>query len=188
MRTQRRQLSLAEQRCASRNIARRLCRLPVFRHAHNIALYLANDGEIDPAPILQTAPRLGHHCFLPCLASGPGPALRFVQYRPGDPLITNCYGIPEPDFRVRVVQPAWTLDLILMPLVAFDRRGNRLGMGGGYYDRALSRFARLPDMRRPQLIGLAHDFQDAGVLESEDWDVPLDWVATPSEIICTRNK
>lgn len=188
MRARRRKLSAAQQRRASRDVASRLIQFPVFRHARNIALYFANDGEIDPTVILERAPQQGHTCFLPTLAPGPGRTLRFARYRPGDPLISNIYGIPEPDSRKTMVREAWTLDLILMPLVAFDRRGNRLGMGGGYYDRALTRFTRLQEMRRPQLVGLAHDFQDAGMLESAAWDVPLDWIATPGELICARKE
>ncbi len=72
-----------------------------------------------------------------------------------------------------------------MPLVAFDRHGNRLGMGGGFYDRAFA-FKRNHPYIRPMLIGLAHGVQEEGILEAAPWDIPLRAVATDKEILVSR--
>jgi 5-formyltetrahydrofolate cyclo-ligase len=101
--------------------------------------------------------------------------LQFLPLEPGDPMRPNRYGIDEPAAG-RAPWPLWTLDLILMPLVAVDRQGNRLGMGGGYYDRSLAALSR--GGRRPLLIGLAHQCQCTATLPDAHWDVPLDGVIT----------
>ncbi|BBN82699.1 hypothetical protein PA25_26840 [Pseudoalteromonas sp. A25] len=76
--------------------------------------------------------------------------------------------------------PLYELDYLLMPLVAFDHLGNRLGMGGGYYDKTLARYYK-EHMKKPELIGLAHDCQKVEQLPTEAWDVPLQQIITPSK-------
>ncbi len=83
--------------------------------------------------------------------------------------------------------PTWTLDIILLPLVGFDRYGNRLGMGGGFYDRTLARLNHC-DMKRPLLIGLAHHCQEVEQLQTQSWDIPLDIIATDKELIRINTK
>jgi 5-formyltetrahydrofolate cyclo-ligase len=159
-------------------MASRLGRSRLFLNSRSIALYLPADGEMDTAPLLALARRLKRRCFLPVLRGAPHYSLWFAEYRPGDPLRPNRFGILEPALGRRKILPAWGLDLILLPLVGFDQAGNRLGMGGGYYDRTLAFLHRRLHWRRPRLIGLAHECQRVERLAAKPWDVPLDGVAT----------
>ncbi len=95
----------------------------------------------------------------------------------------NRYGIFEPELNCSHICPVAELDFILTPLVAFDSQGNRLGMGGGYYDRTL---AQIPDnaVKKPVLIGIAHQCQEVDALPIASWDVPLDYIVTPERIYC----
>lgn len=146
----------------------------VFRNSARIGLYLPNDGEMDPLPLLRRAWSRRKRCYLPVLDRLGSNRLWFVPYRPGDPLRANRFGIPEPVHAARVRVRAHALDLILAPLVAFDRRGNRLGMGGGYYDRSLEFLRRRRYWRRPRLYGLAYEFQRVARLQAAAWDIGLD--------------
>src|SRR5690606_2494135 len=109
--------------------------------------------------------------------------LRFGPWRAGDPLLQNRYGIPEPDLSPDACLAAADLDLVLLPLTAFDRRGNRLGSGAGYYDRSFAFLAGRPRPARPLLVGIGYAFQESAALDPAAWDVPLDYVATERELI-----
>jgi 5-formyltetrahydrofolate cyclo-ligase len=180
LRHTRRSLSHRQQHQAATSIDRHIANSGLLLKHRDIAFYLANDGEIDPAPLLLRAHRLGIRCYLPVLA--PNNRLWFIRYRPGDKLNKNRYGIAEPFLRKRHRKP-WSLGLVLLPLVGFDRQGGRMGMGGGYYDRSLHRIGTLPAMNRPRLIGLAHQCQEVPKLELESWDIPLSQVVTDVEVI-----
>ena len=99
----------------------------------------------------------------------------------------NRFGIAEPELGKNPTAPVWTLDIILLPLVAFDRAGNRMGMGGGFYDRTLARLNNSA-MERPLLIGLAHHCQEVEHLQAQSWDIPLDIIATDKELIHVSGK
>lgn len=190
MRERRRKLTALQQRVAAARLCRLLKRQPLFMRSRHIAFYLANDGEIDPAPLLAFARRTGKRCYLPALQQGGQRGLRFVRYEAGSQLRPNRYGIPEPPARPGNCLPATALDLVLLPLVAFDRSGARLGMGGGYYDRTFAfktQAHRAGSYRyRPYLLGLAHHCQQAASLATAHWDIPLYGVATDSGLIaCT---
>ncbi len=174
LRAQRRALSDAAQKVASRDLDRRLRKLTPARRAGHIAFYLPNDGEISPLLTLRRMARQQHACYLPCLA---GKALIFRRFHPGQKLRRNRFNIPEPPQRRGNARPAHKLDVIFLPLVGFDTQGNRLGMGGGFYDRTLSHLPR-QKTRRPLLVGLAHDFQQVERLPVQSWDIPLDVIAT----------
>ncbi len=178
MRQQRRALDPLAQRRAAEGLRRSLGRSMLFRRARHIAFYLARDGEIDPAPLLALAARLGKHCYLPVVA---GQRMWFAGYQPGDRLHPNRFGIPEPRLLRGGHFPANRLDLVLTPLVAFDRQGGRLGMGGGFYDRSFAFKRRQPG--RPALVGLAHQFQEVARLPVEPWDIPLAAIATDVGLI-----
>ena len=185
MRTRRRALDIASQRDAAQRLAQDFAHCPLFRRSRHIAFYLANDGELDPAVLLQRAWKMGKVCYLPVIT--PRQSLLFAAYADGDPLALNRYGIPEPARPGVALVGARVLDLILTPLVAFDDRGHRLGMGGGFYDRSLSFLRYRHAWRKPRLVGIAHDWQRVAALNAEAWDVPLDGVATDRQVYLFNN-
>lgn len=137
------------------------------------------DGEIDPRG-LTTLP--GRHFYLPVLQPFPALTLRFARWRPGMPLHRNRFGIPEPAGRRTVA--ARQLDAVLLPLTGFDDRGNRLGMGGGFYDRTLA--FRRRGGQQPLLVGVAHACQRLERLPVAAWDVPLQLLATDRQVLRPR--
>lgn len=182
LRAARSSLGRAEQRSHSLALARLLGRQIAFLRAHRIGAYWSADGEIDPLPLLRLAHARHKRCFLPVLRPHPRKKLWFLEYRLGDPLDTNRFGIPEPRLRNRRIRLPWALDLLLLPLVGFDADCNRLGMGGGYYDRTLAYRRRHRRWRRPRLVGIAHECQRVKALQTNPWDVPLDMVVTEKRI------
>ncbi|KAA0010648.1 5-formyltetrahydrofolate cyclo-ligase [Billgrantia pellis] len=185
LRRRRRALTPQEQDQAARALCRRLRRQPEVRRARRIALYLPNDGEIDPRPLIPWLTGRGARVYLPVLKPLSDNTLWFVHYHPGTPMRRNRFGIPEPETRHGAHRarrlPAWALDLVLLPLVGFDDLGQRMGMGGGFYDRSLA-FTRRGGPR-PTLIGLAHECQRVERLPTEPWDVPLDAIASDAKIL-----
>jgi 5-formyltetrahydrofolate cyclo-ligase len=159
-------------------MSRLLCRSPIFLNSRHIALYLEEDGEIATDLILERARELKKRCYLPVLRPAPQQALWFAEYRPGDCLHNNRFGIAEPCIHKHRLIPPWGLDLIVLPLVAFDAEGNRLGMGAGYYDRTLAYLANRKFWLKPRLIGIAHELQKVPKIKREAWDIPLDGVVT----------
>ena len=140
--------------------------------ATRIAAYLAIDGEPDLGCLLARLTDAGKRLALPVIERDG--IMDFFAYEANTPLVANRYGILEPAPGASHVQTL-ALDLVLTPLVAFDGSGNRLGMGGGFYDR---HFERLPEGLRPLLIGIAHEAQRAPALPAASWDLPLDAVLT----------
>ena len=110
-----------------------------------------------------------------------GDVLRFAPWRAGDPLVTNRYGIPEPDVEPSSALDAREMAVVVTPLVGFDARGHRLGMGGGWYDRSFA--FRRARSAPPLLVGAAFAQQQLDILDAADWDVPLDAIATESGIV-----
>jgi 5-formyltetrahydrofolate cyclo-ligase len=182
LRRHRRALGGLAQRLAARRLARALARHPWFAAADAVAGYIAADGEIDPAPLLRVALALGKQVYLPVLRDGDH--LLFGRYRRGQRMRRNRFGISEP---IGERRPPWALDLVLLPLVGFDRLGGRLGMGGGFYDRSFA-FLRADRRRSPRLLGLAHHFQEVAQLPREPWDVPLAAVVTDRGWIKMRGR
>ncbi|AZZ47763.1 5-formyltetrahydrofolate cyclo-ligase [Pseudomonadaceae bacterium SI-3] len=178
LRQARRQLPPTEQRRAARDLYRQLAQHPVFRRARHIALYLPNDGEIDPRPLLREAQRRGKATYLPVLNAWPRTRMVFQRIMPNERLTPNRFGIAEPAFRPARQRRIWTLDLVLMPLVGFDEHGGRLGMGGGFYDRSLAYRGRRKNGHKPTLLGLAHECQKVDRLPLEPWDVSLQATVT----------
>lgn len=188
MRQQRRALSPQRQQAAALSLERRLGSHPLFLHSQHIAFYLPNDGEIDLRPLLHRALKMGKRCYLPVLSPLYHNRLWFAPYHQQSELVLNRFGIPEPAVNWAGMRPAWTIDLVLTPLVAFDRAGNRLGMGGGYYDRTLAYLRRRQHWRKPHLLGTAYDFQEVERLPHEPWDVPLHGIVTESSLILTGKR
>ena len=176
IRQQRRSLSRAEAEQCAEQLAHRTARHPLVLQSQRIAAYLAADGEIDPYPLMQSLWASGKTLYLPVLAPFSNQKLWFAKFNPADTLVFNRFGIPEP-VRRRLIKPC-ALDLVLTPLVAFDSSGHRVGMGGGYYDRSFAFMRRRHYWRKPRLLGLAYELQKQSSITPNDWDIPLDAVAT----------
>jgi 5-formyltetrahydrofolate cyclo-ligase len=171
-RAQRRALSKNAQNQHALAIACTLQAWPELRRARNIGLYRAIDGEVDLTELAVELARAGKQLALPVV--GAQKQMRFHAYRPGDTLVANRYQIPEPVAAAEHIEGR-RLDILLVPLVAFDTAGNRLGMGAGYYDRYLSTLAAKP----PRTIGVAHETQRSEIpLPVDSWDISLDRIVT----------
>lgn len=166
LRQARRSLSPAARRVAARRAAAHLARFLRARGLRRVALYLSTGAELDTRPLARRLVDAGLRVYAPRIRSGF--RLEFVPLRP--PLRRNRHRIPEPVGGSRSAR----LDAIVVPLLAFDDRGRRLGMGGGYYDRVLAR-ARGP---RPLTIGFAYSFQRIAAVPAGLHDVALRVVAT----------
>lgn len=181
IRQQRASLSTQEQQHAA-NAARQLARKQAwFKNAKTIAAYIPVGGELDPLPLVTQETSAQQELLLPVLRPVNRKKLWFAHWQAGDALRLNRYGIPEP-YVDKHPLPTWTIDVILMPLVAFDRNGNRIGMGGGYYDRTLAFTKRLHHFSRPLLAGYAYSFQEVDNIEATAWDIPLDVVVTEKHV------
>lgn len=167
-------LPLSYQQEASAKVCKRINTLHEFRYAKTLALYHAVNGEIDLCRLWKSAASQGKSCYFPVLNEDF--SLSFLPATPTTAFKNNAYGIPEPDVSRELAIAPRELDLIFMPLVAFDQMGTRLGMGAGYYDRTLAK------ENHPLLIGVAYDFQQCNYLEPQPWDVPLTAVVTPKQI------
>lgn len=172
LRALRRGLCPTARRRAERVALSRLRRLPCFRRARRIAIYQARDAELDPCALSACSAK---QFFLPVLHAR---GLRFAPAtRPRSR--RNRFAIPEPLARYRL-RPA-ELDLVIVPLIGFDAHGNRLGAGGGYYDRSFALH------RPPALVGLAFACQQVAALEAAAWDVPMDLVVTEGGVVAPRD-
>jgi 5-formyltetrahydrofolate cyclo-ligase len=180
LRRRRREASPAERMAAGEAVAAALLAHPRFPSAGYVAGYWAMQGEV-PLHLLQLhLPEALVWC-LPCVQTDG--SLRFAPWRPGDPLVSNRYGIPEPELERESLLPAREMALVVLPLLGFSAEGNRLGMGGGYYDRT---FAFRKDAPAPPwLVGAGYSFQKLETLTAQPWDVRMDAIATEQGIFET---
>ncbi|AXT39512.1 5-formyltetrahydrofolate cyclo-ligase [Alteromonas sp. BL110] len=190
LREARRSLPDEQHEEAAQCIAAQLNTLPFVKSANTVAGYLVNDGEVNLKYYIESTWQLSHKKFaLPVLHPVCKGHLLFLDYTPHSQLINNKYNIEEPVLSCENVIPVTQFDVILMPLVGFDTSGNRLGMGGGYYDRTLSFTQRklntqsALNQHNPKLVGIAHDVQEVDALPIAPWDVPLDAIVTPSRTL-----
>ncbi|HET6912788.1 MAG TPA: 5-formyltetrahydrofolate cyclo-ligase [Rhodanobacteraceae bacterium] len=172
---------------AAEGVMRSLEQLPEFMVDPDIAGYWAVRGEV---PLNLAVARLssrGQHYFLPVLDDSAPRTLRFAEFRAGAALAPNRFGIPEP--RDTAIVSAEQLDVVLLPLLAFDARGNRLGTGGGWYDTTFAFLREQARPARPLLVGVGYAFQQVDALPPESWDIPLDCIATENALIdCTASE
>lgn len=143
-----------------------------LRRAQHIAVYLSYGSELGTAALLDILLREGKNVYVPRI--GTERRMRFVEIKPTTPLRLNMLGIKEPAGRLRT-RRVKQLDVIIVPLLGFDSTGQRLGNGGGYYDRAL---ATPRPFRKPLLVGYGYEIQRTAVIPSEPWDICLNAVAT----------
>lgn len=180
MRARRRLVTRTERLAAARRFAVAADRLHLLRPGRRIAIYLPYGSEADVIPIARRAWQRGCEVYAPVVTHRRRFRMRFAPYAPGPTQKLNAYGIAEPDHAARERIGARALDVIFMPLVAFDARGWRLGSGAGFYDRSLQHLRSTRAWRRPKLIGVAYDVQLTDALVPDAWDVPMDAVLTES--------
>jgi len=170
-------LGAADHARRSRLAAKALAALPGLRAGKRLALYLPFDRETDTAALLGAARRRGVRVFVPVIVDRRHGRIRF--YPLDGKTRRGTFGIAVPSALARPVPARW-LDLIVIPLVGVDPQGRRLGMGGGFYDRALQFRRSRGHWRGPRLVGLAFDSQRTDSKFAEAWDVQLDALATES--------
>lgn len=168
---------------ASQKICDHIFSLNIFKEAKHVAIYFANNGEVNPKKILSAEKKF----YLPILDPKKPNHLLFQSYNNDEILKPNQYGIPEPSLNVNKLIEPEKLDCVLVPLVAFDNEGNRLGMGVGYYDRTFSFLQHKTRPHKPVLIGLAYSFQKIPTYTPENWDIPLDIIVTDHEVLTLKN-
>ncbi|MGJ0627308.1 5-formyltetrahydrofolate cyclo-ligase [Xenorhabdus bovienii] len=174
----RQNLSPEQQSQFAQQVAQNAMSHPKIQQANKIALYLAFDGELDTRPLIQQFWQQNKQVYLPVLHPFSQHHLLFLHYHPETSLHYNRFNIEEPPLDVRQILPVSELDVMFIPLVAFDSTGQRLGMGGGFYDRTLAKWQQ----QNFYPIGLAHDFQLVNSLPSASWDIPLPEIITPEKI------
>jgi 5-formyltetrahydrofolate cyclo-ligase len=174
LRRERLALSPAEVRAASAAVCALVEALPAFQRARSVAIYGAIQNEIDPAPLAARVPRVAY----PRIERRQPATLAFHLVSDPASLAADAWGIPTPLKEAPLV-PLAELDVLLVPALAFDRAGHRLGYGRGYYDAAL---AAAPRALR---IGLGHSFQLLDRLPRHDADQPVDFVVTPTGVHAT---
>lgn len=181
IRQRRQALSQEQQQLAAIELVRQFSLQPQLTKLQHIALYLSNDGELDTAPLIQALWQQGKSLYLPILHPHKPGFLVFQQYRSDTSMISNKFGILEPVLDVTQLKSLPEIEMIGLPLVAFDNQGNRMGMGGGFYDRTLANAVFCQPA--PLLVGLAHQCQQVDQVPVESWDVPLDLVVTPEQLV-----
>lgn len=176
IRLRRKSLTHEQQTQAAQQAAARMIGFAPVVEAQTVAAFLSFDGELDTRPLIEGLWRAGKKVYLPVLHPFSAGNLLFLRYFPDSDLVLNHFKIHEPALDVRHVLPLNKLDVLITPLVAFDTTGQRLGMGGGFYDRTLQNW------RAHGLfpVGYAHDCQQVDALPVEEWDIPLPAVITPT--------
>ena len=160
----------------SAKICDEIIRSDSFQDAENIAVFVPMKTEVDIWPLINCAWRLKKRTFAPITQENF--SLAFNELSDKSELSTTKMGLQEPtdgEF-----MPADQLDLVLVPLVAFDVQNNRVGMGGGYYDRTFSFLQQSSDPSKPKLIGVAFECQRVARITPNPWDIRLLSVITES--------
>lgn len=165
----RRALSDDERDSRSLDIAAVVCRMPAFLSATDIGCYLPLAEEVNTWPIIERAWRMKKRVFVPVVDRRH--QLRFIRLEKNSALKRGALGVLEPDSGVLIDRRR--LSFIVTPLVAFDTRGHRIGMGGGYYDRAFAFLKGRRFYRRPRLVGVAFACQQVDEIVPKPWDIPL---------------
>ena len=178
----------AECQSLSRKICQHIHNERIFKTKKRFAFYYPVGNEVDLRELMDQAWSWGKQTFLPVLAKFPKGNLWWVEHNATTPMYLNQFGIPEPAHPPRARRTRIrSLDVIFMPLVAFDAKGNRMGMGGGYYDRSLAKCYRQDTTwHRPIRMGVAYSWQQVASIPVEKWDIPLDAIATDEGVTWFR--
>ncbi|MBT8086592.1 MAG: 5-formyltetrahydrofolate cyclo-ligase [Gammaproteobacteria bacterium] len=173
----RRKLHADERHNASQEICRRLTRSTIFFASNALGCYLPAYDEVDTLPIIERAWRANKRVFVPVLRKRH--KMLFREMRPETPLEKNRYDIWEPT-NGAFLSPR-KLDMVIAPTVAFDDDNNRVGMGGGYFDRCFAYLQRRKIWLRPKLVGVAFNCQKVEKISANPWDIPLYRVFTEGD-------
>ena len=163
---------------AAEAIANQLAKLSEWNTANYIAGYWACGGEV-PLHVVQMRVQPPKVWCLPVVQSDN--TLKFAPWRSGDDLVSNQFGIPEPDIAPTSALDAETMSIVLVPLLAYTRNGQRLGMGGGFYDRSFA--FRNSHTTSPLMVGVAYSCQETESLPVEAWDIKLDMLINEREVV-----
>ena len=180
MRARRRAIEPAQRRELALAAATRLVASQPWKRALVVALYIAVRGELDTDPLLQAAWREGKQVLLPlCTGEAEAAVMRFIPCEGMEALRPGAYGIPEPPCPKHAAAEVPEPDLVIVPGLAFDKNGVRLGQGGGFYDRWFSR----PEFAAALRIGYAYNMQLLDRLPREPWDMPVDAICTERGVL-----
>ena len=177
-------LSQSFQEQAAQQLVIQLSTHPKVNNANHVAIYLTNNGELNTTPFIKWCWVHNIKTYLPVIHPFSKGNLLFLEYNSSTEMKTNQYGILEPKLDVRNIRLPHTIDIIFTPLVAFDLLGSRLGMGGGFYDRTLQHWFpqyKLNNATLPYPIGLAHECQQVNYIPTENWDIPIPEIVTPTQ-------
>lgn len=178
-RHRRQSLSLQQRQQATQLATANLVQSSIFRNSQHIGCYIATADELSTKLLIEQIFNRGKKCYLPVVDDTQCGKMSFVAYHKQQPLQANRFGILEPADKQSVIT-ATTLELVIMPLLAFDKNGHRLGSGSGYYDRYF--LDRNRGITSPILCGFAYDCQQVNELYPQTWDVPMDVVITSRKI------
>jgi 5-formyltetrahydrofolate cyclo-ligase len=175
IRQRRRALSQLEQRRASSFLIHNIKKEHFLKRFKHIAIYFPCNGEISLLPLLDYLKKYNKIIYLPILKKN---KMYFMRYE--GKLKKNRFNIPEPAQQFKKIHPS-VLNVVFTPLLAFDDQGNRLGMGGGFYDRCFN-YLSFRSHKKPLLYGVAYDWQRISTLNPSSWDIPLQKVITDQRI------
>ena len=181
LRARRSALSAAERIAAAQSLVAQLEQIPEFMTDRHIAGYWAVAGELPLAALVQGMRERNQVWHLPVIDTDG--LLRFAAWHPGIAITTNRYGIPEPECAPTALLEPAQLDVVLLPLLGFDRAGNRLGFGGGWYDRSFAFLQDRTGVGKPLLVGIGYALREVDAIAAMPWDVRLDYIATERELI-----
>lgn len=180
LRSHRKKLSKQQQHRHEIAVKRHLLRSNLLKRYQRFAIYLDSDGELQTQLLINLLLKLKKQVYLPVLYPLKHNRLWFLPYKKTTTLKLNKFKIAEPcNYKQRVT--TCSLSVIFMPLVGFDDKGNRIGMGGGFYDRTLSP-CKTRSQRHPLLIGLAHELQKLNLIDKNTWDIPMHMLITEKKI------
>jgi len=181
LRERRKLLGVSLRRAASSAVVRLALRYRLLAKGRRIGIYVPAKSEVDVLHLQDRAMAMQARCFLPIVPGQGRKRMWFSQLGERPAWVLNRYGIPEYRHPLAKRVRVQCLDLLFIPLLGFDSRGFRLGMGGGYYDASLAYLKRFRRWRRPRVIGVAFSVQEVEWVPNDPWDVPLDAVLTEQE-------
>jgi 5-formyltetrahydrofolate cyclo-ligase len=187
LRARRKAIGVSLRQAAGRALVGLALRHRLLARGRRIGIYMPAKSEIDVLPLLNRALAMRAHCFLPIVPGQGRKKMWFSQMGERPAWVLNRYGIPEYRHPLAKRVRVQSLDLLFMPLLGFDARGYRLGMGGGYYDASLAYLKRFRRWRRPRIVGVAFSLQELEKVPNDPWDIPLDAILTEQEFRVFRS-